>query len=54
MPMTERLSWVAQMAECLKLREMAGTMQALAHGTADHDEAIAACPDCRPTRFKGD
>lgn len=52
--MTKRLLRAAQTAELSQILEMAGAMQALAHATADHDEAIDAFFDRRPPHFKGD
>lgn len=52
--MTKRLLRAAQTAELSHILEMAGAMQALAHATADHDEAIDAFFDRRPPTFKGD
>jgi hypothetical protein len=52
--MTKRLLRAAQTAELSQILEMAGAMQALAHATADHDEAITAFFDRRPPHFKGD
>jgi len=52
--MTKRLLRAAQTAELNQIMEMAGAMQALAHATADHDEAIDAFFERRAPNFKGD
>lgn len=52
--MTKRLLRAAQSAELSQILEMAGAMQALAHATADHDEAINAFFERRAPNFKGD
>lgn len=52
--MTKRLLRAAQTAELGAILEMAGAMQALAHATADHDEALDAFFERRAPQFKGD
>jgi enoyl-CoA hydratase/carnithine racemase len=52
--MTKRLMRAAQTADLAQTLDMAGAMQALAHATADHDEALDAFFDRRPPNFKGD
>jgi len=51
--MTKRLLWEGQSASLAGLLEMAASMQALAHATADHREAIAAMLEKRAPRFTG-
>ena len=51
--MTKRLLWEGQSASLAGLLEMAASMQALAHATADHREAIAAMLEKREPRFTG-
>lgn len=52
--MTKRLLWEGQSASLGALLEMAASMQALAHATADHREAIAAMLEKRPANFTGE
>lgn len=52
--MTKRLLWEGRSAGLASLLEMAAPMQALAHATADHDEAVEAFLAKRPPVFKGD
>jgi enoyl-CoA hydratase/carnithine racemase len=52
--MTKRLLWEGQSAGLATLLEMAASMQALAHATADHREAIAAFLAKRAPSFTGD
>lgn len=51
--MTKRLLWEGRSSELGTLLEMAAAMQAVAHTTADHAEAVAAFLDKRPPRFTG-
>lgn len=51
--MTKRLMREAQRVELATLLEMAAGMQALAHGTADHKEAVAAFLEKRTPHFTG-
>lgn len=52
--MTKRLLWEGQTMELAPLLEMAACMQALAHATADHQEAISAFLEKRPAIFQGE
>lgn len=52
--MTKRLLREAQTATLSNILEMSAAMQALAHATADNDEAIAAFLERRAPDFKGD
>lgn len=52
--MTKRLLREGQTASLPTLLEMSAAMQALAHATADHEEAIAAFADRRAPRFTGE
>jgi enoyl-CoA hydratase/carnithine racemase len=52
--MTKRLIWEGQSTSLSALLEMAAAMQALAHATADHREAIAAFLAKRAPRFTGE
>lgn len=51
--MTKRLLWEGRRADLATLLEMASAMQAAAHATADHEEAVAAFFAKRPPQFKG-
>lgn len=51
--MTKRLLWEGRRADLATLLEMASAMQATAHASADHQEAVAAFLDKRPPQFKG-
>ncbi|MFD2136145.1 crotonase/enoyl-CoA hydratase family protein [Novosphingobium resinovorum] len=51
--MTKRLLWEGRRADLATLLEMASAMQAAAHATADHEEAVAAFLAKRPPQFKG-
>lgn len=51
--MTKRLLWEGRRADLSTLLEMASAMQAAAHATADHEEAVAAFLAKRPPQFKG-
>jgi enoyl-CoA hydratase/carnithine racemase len=52
--MTKRLLREAQRVELTTSLEMAAGMQALAHGTSDHKEAVAAFLEKRTPRFTGE
>ncbi len=52
--MTKRLLREAQRVELATSLEMAAGMQALAHGTADHKEAVAAFLEKRAPHFTGE
>jgi enoyl-CoA hydratase/carnithine racemase len=52
--MTKRLMREAQLGSFESLMEMSATMQALAHTTADHQEALAAFFEKRAPDFKGE
>lgn len=52
--MTKRLLWEGRRADLATLLEMAAAMQAAAHTTADHAEAVDAFLAKRPPSFKGD
>jgi len=52
--MTKRLLWESRSAALASVLEMAAPMQALAHATADHDEAVEAFLAKRKPQFKGD
>lgn len=52
--MTKRLLRAAQTAELANILDMSAAMQALAHATADNDEAINAFLEKRTPNFKGD
>lgn len=51
--MTKRLLWEGRRADLASLLEMASAMQAAAHATADHEEAVAAFLEKRAPQFKG-
>jgi enoyl-CoA hydratase/carnithine racemase len=51
--MTKRLLRAAQTATLANILEMSAAMQAVAHTTADHDEAITAFIEKRPAVFTG-
>jgi enoyl-CoA hydratase/carnithine racemase len=51
--MTRRLLWEGRRADLATLLEMASAMQAAAHATADHEEAVAAFLEKRTPSFKG-
>ena len=52
--MTKRLLWEGQSSSLPAALEMASAMQALAHLTADHREAVAAFLAKRPPNFTGE
>jgi len=52
--MTKRLLWEGRRSDLASLLEMAAAMQAAAHSTNDHAEAVDAFLDKRPPRFTGD
>ncbi len=51
--MTRRLLWESRESPLETVLEMAAAMQAAAHGTADHAEAVAAFLEKRSPRFTG-
>jgi len=51
--MTKRLLWEGRRADLDTLLDMASAMQAAAHATADHEEAVAAFLAKRKPIFKG-
>ncbi|MEE4450013.1 crotonase/enoyl-CoA hydratase family protein [Novosphingobium resinovorum] len=51
--MTKRLLWEGRRADLATLLEMASAMQAAAHATSDHEEAVAAFLEKRAPEFKG-
>ncbi|MDE2435396.1 MAG: crotonase/enoyl-CoA hydratase family protein [Sphingomonadales bacterium] len=52
--MTKRLLWEARRADLPTVLEMSAAMQAVAHATADHEEAVDAFLEKRNPVFKGD
>jgi enoyl-CoA hydratase/carnithine racemase len=52
--MTKRLMREAQLGSFESVMEMSAAMQAVAHTTADHQEALAAFFEKRVPQFKGD
>lgn len=51
--MTKRLLWEGRRADLATLLEMASAMQAAAHATQDHAEAVDAFLAKRPPQFRG-
>lgn len=51
--MTKRMLWEGQRVDLASLLEMAAPMQAIAHTTADHAEAVSAFLEKRAPRFTG-
>ena len=51
--MTKRLLWESRTAELATILEMASAMQATAHATPDHEEAVNAFIEKRKPDFKG-
>ena len=52
--MTKRLLWEARRADLATVLEMSAAMQAVAHATGDHEEAVDAFLEKRTPQFKGD
>jgi len=52
--MTKRLLWEGRRADLGTLLEMASAMQAIGHGTRDHEEAVNAFLEKRAPNFTGD
>ena len=52
--MTKRLLWEGRSAALASVLEMAAPMQALAHATGDHSEAVEAFLEKRKPVFRGD
>lgn len=51
--MTKRLLWEGRRIDLASLLEMASAMQAAAHATADHEEAVSAFLEKRVPDFRG-
>jgi enoyl-CoA hydratase/carnithine racemase len=51
--LTKRLLREAQHSSLATVLEMSAAMQALAHATLDHEEAVAALLEKREPRFRG-
>lgn len=51
--MTKRLLWESHRGDLATVLEIAAAMQAAAHGTQDHAEAVEAFLQKRPPNFKG-
>lgn len=52
--MTKRLLWEARRSDLATVLEMSAAMQAVAHATSDHEEAVNAFLEKRKPVFKGD
>lgn len=52
--MTKRLLWEARRSDLGTVLEMSAAMQAVAHATGDHEEAVDAFLEKRTPHFKGD
>lgn len=52
--MAKRLLWEARRADLATILEMSAAMQAVAHATADHEEAVDAFLTKRAPRFTGE
>ena len=52
--MAKRLLWEGRRSDLATVLEMSAAMQAVAHATGDHEEAVQAFLDKRDPVFKGD
>lgn len=52
--MTKRLLWEGRRSDLATVLEMSAAMQAVAHATKDHEEAVSAFLEKRSPVFKGD
>lgn len=52
--MAKRLLWEGRRADLATVLEMSAAMQAVAHATGDHEEAVNAFLEKRAPQFKGD